>query len=109
MVTGRYVGICDHPPFSRSEADEIKFAKARAMEAHDGAALAGEHSFHLMIAALGDFEPGFARAEDFEFRRKAWLVLAFEHECAAGEQLDESGRQVGAHGDFVEFWDFVFG
>ena len=78
------------------------------MELHDGAALAGEHPLHLMIAALGDFEPGFARAEDFEFRREAWLVLAFEYERAAREQLDEPGRKVGADGDFVEFWDFVF-
>jgi hypothetical protein len=79
------------------------------VEGENGGAGGGEHAADLVIAALGEGEAGFAGGEEFEGGGGAGLVLAFEEERAAGEELYRVFRYVAVEGGVVGLGDFVLG
>src|SRR6266446_1276012 len=92
----------DDGPLFRREAIDGEFTEATAVQPDDGAALAGEHAFDLMVTSLDDLEPCIARAENFEFRGKTRFVPAIEQQFSARENICDIRRQWRRDRDFVK-------
>ena len=83
-------------------------ADGAAVQGGDGAALAGEHAPHLMIAPFVDAQQRLVRRDDFQLRRSRREVFVGEIDA-----LFEHGRRLGgnriAGGDAVGFGNLLIG
>ena len=64
------------------------------MQPGDGATLAREHPFDLMVTSFDDLEPCFPRSQDIEFRWEAGLLFAVEHKSSTRKKLGQIRREV---------------